>query len=70
MSKYPAKITNDIKELAKELKDNYKLTDYESLDLALKAEHNDILKRAFVITSSDDVPTALEAIASSLGYKQ
>ena len=56
--------------LATELKESYKLTNYESLDLALKAEFNDILKRAFVITSSDNVPTALEAIANSLGYNK
>ena len=68
MGKYPPSISSDVKALAKDLQENYKLTDYEALSLALKAEHNDLFIRAFVITASDNTPTALEAIANALGY--
>ncbi|QHS59850.1 histidine kinase [Chitinophaga agri] len=62
-------ISSDVKEIAKELKEGYKLTDFEALTLALKAEQNELLKRAFVISSTDAHPTGLEAIATALGYK-
>ena len=70
MGKYPPSITADVKELAKDLQENFKLTDYEALSLALKAEQNDLFRRAFVITASDNYPTALEAIANALGHTQ
>lgn len=63
-------ISTDVKNLARELQEQYKLTSFESLDLALKAEKNEIMKRAFVISSSDSHPSGLEAIAIALGYKQ
>lgn len=70
MEKYPPNITHDIKELAKDLKENFKLSDFEALSLALKAEQNNLFRRAFVVTSSDNTPTALEAIANALGHIQ
>lgn len=70
MERYPPSINHEVKELAKELKETYKLTDYEALSLALKAEQNSLFKRAFVVTSSDSVPTALEAIAIALKYQR
>lgn len=70
MEKYPPRITHDIKELAKDLKESFKLTDYEALTLALKAEQNSLFRRAFVVTSSDNTPTVLEAIANALGHMQ
>lgn len=68
--KYGVSISNDVKTLAKDLKETYKLTDFESLTLALKAEQNELFKLGFVISSSDSYPSALEAIAISLGYKK
>ena len=68
MERYPTNVTNDIKELAKDLQESFKLTDFEALTLALQAEQNSLFKRAFVVTSSDNTPTALEAIANALGH--
>jgi hypothetical protein len=63
-------LSKGARELADELKKNYNLTDYESLQLALKAEQNEILKTGFAISSSDKYPTGLEVIAISLGYSK
>ena len=68
--KYCRSLSQDVQTLAKDLKEEYQLSDYESLKLALNAEHNEILKLAFVIDSSNHTPTALEAIAIGLGYKE
>jgi hypothetical protein len=68
--KYGVNISSDVKELAKELKEIYKLTDFESLTVALKAEQNELLKLGFVISSSDNHPSGLEAIAIGLGYNK
>ena len=68
--KYGASVSNDVKELAKDLKDEYKLTDFEALTLALKAEQNELLKLGFVISSSDNHPSGLEAIAIGVGFKK
>ncbi len=62
-------ISRDVKKLATELKREFKISDYESLTLALKVEQNELIKKAFVISSTDSHPTGLEAIAISLGYK-
>ena len=67
--KYGVSISNDVTELAKDLKEEYpKLSDYEALTLALKAEQNALLKIGFVISSDDKTPTGLEAIAIGVGY--
>lgn len=47
------RIPNKVKELAQSLQDDYRLTAYEALDIALKAEKNQILSRAFVLSDSD-----------------
>lgn len=67
--KYGVNISSDVKKLAKDLQEQFKLTNFESLDLALKAEQNELIKRAFVISSSDSHPSGIEAIAIALGYK-
>ena len=58
-----------VRDLATELKSNYKLDDYQSLDLALKAEKNEILSRAFVLTDSNTYPTALEKLIHTIQDK-
>ncbi len=62
-------LSDDVRKLAKEIKSEYKISDFEALDIALKAEQNQLIKSAFVISSSDSHPTGLEAIAIALGYK-
>jgi len=53
-----------IHSFVKELRLDYpKLTDFEALQLAVQMQRNEIMKRAFVISSSDDYPSALEKIA-------
>lgn len=68
--KYGVCISNDVKKLAKGLKEEYELTDFEALTLALKAEQNELLKLGFVIPSSDNHPSGLEAIAIGVGFKR
>ncbi len=46
------------------------MSDFEALTLALKAEQNELFRLAFMISSSDNYPTALEAIANALGYSR
>jgi hypothetical protein len=62
-------LNSDITDLAKEIKDKYpKLTDYESLSIALKIEANLILREAFVVKQNNKTPVALEAIAMALRH--
>lgn len=68
--KYGVSLSSDVEKLANELKIQYKLSNYEAYDIALKAEQNELIKRAFVISSSDSHPSGIEAIAIALGYKQ
>ncbi len=68
--KYGVTVSKDVKKLANELKKEYKLSEFESLSLALKAEQNELIKLGFVISSSDNHPSGLEAIAIGLSYKQ
>jgi len=67
--KYGVQLSSDVISLAEELQKSYELTNYEAMDLALKAEQNELLKLAFVISSSDNYPSALESIAIALGQK-
>jgi hypothetical protein len=56
-------------EIARELKLNYpKLTEYEILNLSIQIERNEILENGLVVSSNDNVPSGIEAIAISLGY--
>ncbi|MFT3912265.1 MAG: hypothetical protein QM737_22750 [Ferruginibacter sp.] len=69
-TKYGVHVSKDVETLTKELKAEYKLSDYEALTLALKAEQNELFRRAFVLSNSDDYPSGLEAIAIALGFKK
>jgi hypothetical protein len=56
-------------EIARELKLNHpKLTEYEILNLSIQIERNEILENGLVVSSNDNVPSGIEAIAISLGY--
>lgn len=67
--KHGVKVSGAVRKLAKDLKEEYNLSDFESLTLALKAERNELFKLAFVISSSDTYPSALEKIAMLLEHK-
>lgn len=62
-------ITREVYLLANQLEEQFKIPKGEALQIALKAEQNEILKRAFVVTREDKVPTALEAITIELKEK-
>jgi hypothetical protein len=66
---YRVNISNYVAAVAKDLKHEYKLSDFEALSLALNAEKNEIIKLGFVLHSNDERPSGLEAIALSLGFK-
>jgi hypothetical protein len=56
-------------EITKELKVNYpKLTEYEILTLAIQIERNEILENGLVVSTNDNTPSGIEAIAIALGY--
>jgi hypothetical protein len=56
-------------EIVKDLKLDYpKISDYEVLDLAIQIQRNQILQAGLNVSSQDKYPSALEAIAISLGY--
>jgi hypothetical protein len=59
-----------ISSLVKELRLDYpKLTEFEALQLAVQMQRNEIMRRAFVVGSNDNYPSALEAIAATLGFR-
>jgi len=62
-------LTKKVKDLAKELQEYQGLTAYEALDIALKVERNEILERAFVLSDSDSVPSALEKLIHTIEDK-
>lgn len=67
MRKYGIGLTEDVKKLAGELREEYEsLTEYEALDIALKSEMNILYEAANVISEQDKHPTALEKIAMEL----
>ena len=55
---------------AEELSVDCNITMAEALGLVVQSERNEILKRAFVLSDSDNHPSALEAIAMQLGEKE
>ena len=69
MLKYGIEVSKDVRNLANDLKEEFKLSDYEALSLALKSERNELLRLGFVISQSDNHPSGLEAIANAIGYK-
>lgn len=59
----------DYRTIANQLKTNYpKISDFETLSLAIQIERNQILENGLVVSPSDENPVGLEAIAISLGY--
>lgn len=66
MRKYGIGLSQDVIMLAHELQEEYSLSEYEALDIALKSERNTLYKEANVISSQDEHPTALENIAMQL----
>ncbi len=57
--------------IAKRLKEEYsKLSDFETLSLAIQIQRNQIIQSGLVVSSSDKYPSALEAIAIALGYQE
>ena len=56
---------NDARGLSRECE----ITLAEALSLILESERNEILKKAFLVSDSDNYPTALEAIAIALGIE-
>lgn len=63
-------ISPDVKKLAASIQQDYDLTNYEALDIALKAEANELYRKANVISSTDAYPSALENIAIALSDKK
>ncbi|AOC95125.1 hypothetical protein BB050_02002 [Flavobacterium anhuiense] len=60
----------DYNRIAIKLKEEYsKLSDFETLSLAIQIQRNQILENGLVVSSSDKHPSALEAIAIALGYE-
>ena len=62
-------LSTDARKLAESIQKEYNLTNYEALDIALKAEANDLFRKANVISSDDSYPSALEKIAIELSEK-
>lgn len=63
------KVSTVIRNLTKSIKQEYKISDYEALTIALKIEENELFRKAHVISSDDKYPSALEKIAIELSEK-
>jgi hypothetical protein len=63
------KVSSEIRNLTKSIQQEYKLSDYEALTIALKIESNALFRKANVISSNDSYPSALEKIAIALSDK-
>lgn len=63
------KVSSEIRNLTKSIQQEYKLSDYEALTIALKIESNELFRKANVISSNDSYPSALEKIAIALSDK-
>ena len=59
-------MTTELKDFM-EMLNQYNLTDYERIDLALKIQQNRIIEEAFMVKPESETPGALEAIAIQLG---
>jgi hypothetical protein len=64
------KVSSEIRNLTKSIQQEYKLSDYEALTIALKIESNELFRKANVISSTDAYPSALENIAIALSDKK
>lgn len=60
------KVSTTIRNLTKSIQQEYKLSDYEALNIALKIEENELFRKTHVISSNDEYPSALEKIAMEL----
>jgi hypothetical protein len=63
-------ISTEVKVLVKSIQKDYNLTNYEALNIALKVETNELFRKAYVISSNDSNPSALEKIAMVLNEKK
>jgi len=63
------KVSSEIRNLTTSIQQEYKLSDYEALTIALKIESNELFRKANVISSNDSYPSALEKIAIALSDK-
>jgi len=60
----------DIYSLAERLRQQHStLSEYESLNLAIQYQRNELLKAGLVVSGNDSHPSALESIAMSMGEK-
>jgi hypothetical protein len=59
--------TREVIEIAEDLKEKVKLTNYQALTLAVELHRTRIFARAFVVGSEElDYPTALEKISMNM----
>lgn len=64
-------LTGDVREIAKTLlKQEWNLSDFEALQIAVKIQQNQVLADAFGVSDSNKHPTFLEAISIALGYSR
>ncbi|MGZ9736610.1 histidine kinase [Flavobacterium sp. GNP002] len=63
------KVSTEIRKLTASIQQEYKLSDYEALTIALKIEENELFRKANVISKDDKYPSALEKIAIELKNK-
>lgn len=60
---------DDYRVIAKGLKNDHpEMSDFEILSLAIQIERNAILENGLGVSSNDESPSYLEAIAITLGY--
>ena len=62
-------LSTDARKLAESIQKEYNLTNYEALDIALKAEANELFRKANVISSDDCYPKKKKKIAIELSEK-
>jgi hypothetical protein len=63
----------EVKGFTEELKEGYKLSDFEALQIAVKMQHNRIVASSFLVGTPDSStasPVALEAMAMALGMSR
>ena len=58
--------TSDVDKIVKRLQQEYQLPPYEALKIAVQIHRNNILQSAFVVSSNDSYPSALEKIGIHL----
>jgi hypothetical protein len=58
----------EVKFLAKDIRDEYSLSEFEALDIATKIQYNEMFRAANEISHGDSNLPALPAIAVALGH--